>query len=220
MNIFRLTGDMMHLLSILVLLLKMYTSKSCRGVSLKTQFLYLLVFCTRYLDLFYNFLSLYNTVMKILFIASSAFIVYLMRAKRPYCETYDKKSDSYFVGYLIAPCLILAVFVNEYFSFTEIAWAFSVYLETVAIIPQLIVVHNYAKESGGFVENLTSHYVFLLGGYRTMYVVNWLYRVFTETGYRDWIVWISGIIQTLIYIDFFYYYLKAQTSGKSMSLPI
>lgn len=220
MNIFRLCGDMMHLFSIVVLLLKMYANGSCRGISIKTQLLYLIVFCCRYLDLFYNFLSLYNSVMKVLFIGTSAFIVYLMKYKTPYCDTYDKKSDSFFLSYLLVPCLILAVFVNEYFSFTEIMWAFSVYLEAVAIIPQLIVVHHYAKESGGFVENLTSHYVFLLGGYRTMYLVNWIYRFFTEVGYRDWIVWVAGVVQTAIYCDFFYYYVKAQTTGKTMSLPI
>jgi hypothetical protein len=31
MNIFRLAGDMMHLLSIVVLLLKITATKSCRG---------------------------------------------------------------------------------------------------------------------------------------------------------------------------------------------
>ena len=64
-------------------------------------------------------------------------------------------------------------------------WAFSVYHEAVAIIPQLVVVHNYAKESGGFVENLTSHYVFLLGGYRAMYLVNWIFRIMTEVSMRN-----------------------------------
>ena len=95
MNVFRLAGDMMHLMSILVILLKIRATKSCRGeggscavarecavaalvaalvggtrrhptplppapagISLKTQELYLLVFVTRYLDLFYSYISL------------------------------------------------------------------------------------------------------------------------------------------------------------------
>lgn len=58
MNLFRLAGDMTHLASCLVLLLKIVTTKSCRGVSLKTQELYLAVFCARYLDLFTSFISL------------------------------------------------------------------------------------------------------------------------------------------------------------------
>jgi hypothetical protein len=37
MNIFRLIGDMCHLFSFLVLLLKINVSKSVKGVSLKTE---------------------------------------------------------------------------------------------------------------------------------------------------------------------------------------
>ena len=48
MNIFRLSGDMLHLASILILLLKIRVSKSCAGVSLKTQELYFIVFVCRY----------------------------------------------------------------------------------------------------------------------------------------------------------------------------
>lgn len=43
----------------LVLLLKIQATKSCAGVSLKTQELYAIVFLTRYLDLFTNYVSLY-----------------------------------------------------------------------------------------------------------------------------------------------------------------
>ena len=59
------------------------------GLSCKTQEMYLIVFCVRYLDLFMYFISLYNTFMKIFFIASTAFIIYLMRYKKPYCSVSD-----------------------------------------------------------------------------------------------------------------------------------
>lgn len=51
------------------------------GVSLKTQELFLIVFCCRYLDLFFRFISLYNSVMKILYIAATAAIVHMIRCK-------------------------------------------------------------------------------------------------------------------------------------------
>jgi len=210
----------MHLASIIILLLKMYAMKNCRGVSFKTQLLYLMVFLTRYLDIFFNFYSLYNTVMKVIFIGSSALICFLMKVKQPYAGTYDAKSDSFFLPYLLVPVAILSLVWNLEFTVIEVLWAFSIYLEAVAIIPQLVVVHSFAKESGGFVENLTSHYVFALGGYRAMYLINWIFRFMTEPGYRDWIVWISGMVQTGIYCDFFYYYIMAQSQGKTMSLPI
>lgn len=55
------------------------------GLSCKTQEIYLLVFCVRYIDLFMYFISVYNTCMKIFFISSTAYIIYLMRYKKPYC---------------------------------------------------------------------------------------------------------------------------------------
>ncbi|CAK9141436.1 unnamed protein product [Ilex paraguariensis] len=59
MNIFRLAGDMTHLASVLVLLLKIHTIKSCSGISFKTEELYATVFATHYLDIFTDYISLY-----------------------------------------------------------------------------------------------------------------------------------------------------------------
>lgn len=220
MNIFSFAGDLLHLLSILILLLKILTQKSCKGISLKTQFLYALVFVCRYTDLFTTYFSLYNSLMKIIFISSSSMIVYLMKFRQPIAATYDPQADNFFLPYLLVPCALLALLVNDYFSVQEILWTFSIYLEAVAIVPQLVVIHSMAKQQNGFVESLTSDYVFTLGGYRALYLVNWLYRVTTESHYRNWIVWISGLVQTAIYCDFFYYYAKARMTGQKMSLPI
>ncbi len=41
-----------------------------------------------------------------------------------------------------------------------------------------------------------------------MYLINWIYRYMTEEGYWMPIVWVAGMIQTIIYCDFFYYYVK------------
>ena len=44
MNIFRLIGDLTHLMSIIVLLLKIHTIKSCAGTLLATPSLFVLTF--------------------------------------------------------------------------------------------------------------------------------------------------------------------------------
>lgn len=51
------------------------------GISFKTQALYVTVFVARYLDLVFRWVSLYNFFMKVFFIASSVYILYLMRYK-------------------------------------------------------------------------------------------------------------------------------------------
>ncbi len=86
--------------------------------------------------------------------------------------------------------------------FLQLFWVFSIYLEALAIVPQLIILQRYRE-----VENLTAHYVFLLGIYRALYIVNWVYRSYTEVFYRhNWVVYVCGFVQTCLYIDFFYYY--------------
>jgi len=56
-------------------------------------------------------------------------------------------------------------------------------------------------------------------GYRGFYIINWIYRFLTERHYRQWLVWVSGVVQTLIYADFFYFYLQAWKSNKRLQLP-
>mmetsp|Transcript_37514 Transcript_37514/g.60061 ORF Transcript_37514/g.60061 Transcript_37514/m.60061 type:complete len:221 (+) Transcript_37514:41-703(+) len=220
MNIFRLAADMIHLISIFILLIKVAGAQNCRGISLKTQALYCVVFTCRYLDLFWNFWSLYNWVMKLIFIGSSYTIVYYMKYQKPTCKTYDASHDHFKVWILVIPCLILALFFNVSFTPFEILWAFSIYLESVSILPQLIMVQKYARDNQGTVQNITSHYVFCLGAYRALYLINWIYRYLSEPSYYDPIAWVSGVVQTLLYIDFFYYYVKAATLGKVMELPV
>jgi ER lumen protein retaining receptor len=73
----------------------------------------------------------------------------------------------------------------------------------------------------GEIENLAGDYMFCLGSYRALYILNWIYRLATEEHYSQWIVWISGIVQTLLYADFFYYYFKSRYYGKTtITLPI
>ncbi|KAJ4869225.1 ER lumen protein retaining receptor protein [Raphanus sativus] len=61
-------------------------------------------------------------------------------------------------------------------------WAFSIYLEAVAILPQLVLLQR-----SGNVDNLTGQYVLFLGAYRGLYIVNWIYRYFTEDHFTTWI---------------------------------
>ena len=67
------------------------------------------------------------------------------------------------------PCAVLALIVNESWgafgsrhhatptwahAAFEVAWAFSIYLEAIAIVPQLILLQRHRS-----VENITSWYV-------------------------------------------------------------
>ncbi|KAE8348122.1 ER lumen protein retaining receptor-domain-containing protein [Aspergillus coremiiformis] len=213
MNIFRLLADFSHLASIFILLHKMKSSSSCSGLSFKSQALYLMVFVTRYLDLFWAFSeSLYNTTFKILFIASSAYIIYLML--NDYKPTHDPNIDTFQVQYLLGFSALLAFLFPHDYSISEIFWTFSIWLESVAILPQLFMLQRT-----GEADTITTHYLFALGLYRALYIPNWIYRYLAESYFQPVPV-IAGIVQTLLYSDFFYIYYNKIMKGKKFSLPV
>ncbi|ORZ38092.1 putative HDEL sequence binding protein [Catenaria anguillulae PL171] len=212
MNIFRLVADLMHLASFFILLLKMNKTRSAAGISFKSQLLYLIVFVMRYLDLFTHFVSLYNTVMKITFIGATAYILKVM--KTTYRATWDPELDSFPFHYLLAGAGAVTLFIHSKFTFMELTWSYSIWLEAVAIMPQL---HQLTKT--GSAETITTHYLFALGAYRGLYIVNWIYRYATE-GFWEWIPFIAGSIQTVLYADFFYIYVTKVLRGKKFELPL
>jgi len=202
---------MSHLASMFILFHKIQTTRSCRGLSFKTQALYVTVFVARYLDLFFHYVSLYNSLMKIFFIGSSCYILYLMKYRfRP---THDPSIDTFKVEYLIAPCFILGLIFNYEHTVREVLWSFSIFLESVAILPQLFML----QRTGG-AETITTHYLAALGAYRALYIPNWIYRYATE-GVVDPISVTAGIVQTGLYLDFFYVYFTKVLQGQKFELP-
>lgn len=145
--------------------------------------------------------------MKIIFIASSYATVYLIYHK--FRTTYGRSQDTFRIEYILGAVAFLALLIHErrdnaYFVL-ELLWTFSIYLEAVAILPQLFMITRT-----GEAETITSHYLFCLGLYRGLYILNWIYRYYTE-GFHEWIAIVAGVIQTILYCDFFYLYI---TKGK------
>lgn len=211
MNIFRLVGDLSHLLAIIILLLKIWKTRSCSGISGKSQILFALTYTARYLDLVTNYVSMYNTVMKVFFIVASYATIYLMYVK--FKATNDSNHDSFRIEFILLPVTLLALIINHEFSFMEVTWTWSIYLEAVAILPQLFMVSKT-----GEAETITSHYLFALGAYRGLYLLNWIYR-YVDESYYDLIAIFAGIVQTVLYCDFFYLYVTKVLKGKKLQLP-
>ena len=94
------------------------------------------------------------------------------------------------------PCSVLALLINHEFSVMEILWTFSIYLESVALIPQLVFIYRAGKA-----EVTISVYLFVLGFYRGFYILNWVYRYNYEDRYKpDPIVIWAGCVQTVLYL--------------------
>ena len=87
-------------------------------------------------------------------------------------------------------------------------------MEAVAILPQLFMVSKT-----GEAESITSHYLFALGVYRALYILNWIYRYYGE-GFYDLIAIIAGIVQTILYCDFFYLYITRGLLNKEKKFSV
>ncbi|KAF0306910.1 Mast cell tryptase [Amphibalanus amphitrite] len=137
------------------------------GISCVAQVLYLVTFITRYLDLPFVFFSYYNTAMKHYFIFATACTVFLMLVAR---DTYDSNHDSKWMFLLLVPPAVLSQFVNYEYSVIEVGFAFSQFLEAVAMLPQFVMVCKM-----GQAEVTVVCYLRMLASYRLLYIFNWIY---------------------------------------------
>jgi len=212
-NLFRLAGDFLHLGAFGFLLYHLHSTKSCEGISFRTQAMYLTVFFCRYIDIFWNFISLYNSVMKVLFIGTTGYILFMMHTELKSKQTPETESNKALM-IIIPGCAVLAIVLNDHTSqctghpfdcLVSFLWAFSIYLEAVAIIPQLMLLKRKK-----IVKNLTGNYIFCLGAYRALYLVNWFYRYFVDpiSAPEFFIKVMAGIVQTAIFFNFFVIYIQ------------
>lgn len=225
-----------------VLLYKMHTGKSAKGVSLKTLQLYAVVFFCRlasivrhqgYLpfdktgDWFYH-------VVEAAALAFTGACIYYVTKK--HASTYDEKFDAfgnlhipsrYGAAYILFPCIVLAVLIhpglnNSFLSDT--AWTLSMYLECVAMLPQLYMMMIKVKEEGGAVEWLLSHFVAALGFSRVSEIIFWISSHKELAGsssspYVGILVLLTQVAHLIIMADFFFYYIRALRKGGPMELP-
>lgn len=182
--------------------------------------MYLIVFLTRYLDLFTTFYSLYNSMMKVTYILCTASIIFIIR----YSDSPSSSSSSTTTTtniedsfqhwlYLLLPSIFIALIIRvvsgDYFDdWTEYLWTFSIVLESVAMVPQLVMFKSSRSIKGNRNKDAKEEIlypIFLLGIYRALYIGNWIYRAHTERHYRHhYLVYICGIIQVFLYSQFFH----------------
>ncbi|EMC99523.1 hypothetical protein BAUCODRAFT_144935 [Baudoinia panamericana UAMH 10762] len=214
MNIFRILADVSHTASKCILIWAIHRNQSAEGVSLLTQLLYILVFVNRYWDLFWTppGWSVWNFILKIFYIASSAYIVFLMM--RVYPRTREKEYGWKLAIWSLAGSAISAPFVTLIFkgwwrtTFFETLYTFSLELESVCVLPQLLLLRQTSVPTV-----LDSFYLVTLGSYRAFYLLNWLVRGFSRDPVNravDPIAIIFGLVQTALYVDFAWVYYGRQ----------
>merc|ERR1712071_207111 len=232
-------GAMSRMFGFGILIVKMFTSKRASGVSAKTLQLYCIVFVRRlssiirhegYLPYDKSGDWLYHVVefLSLLF-SSAALWACLSKYKQTYQADLDKFGElnvpkGYGALWLGVPVLIVSCIFppslnNDWFS--DVAWTYSMYLESVALIPQL---YMFQKQKNGVVELLTAHFVAALGFGRMLELAFWIYsyhELADHSGSRlpGYLAVFSQAVQLLLMIDFFWYYFKAVKNATPLVLP-
>ncbi|CZT39832.1 related to endoplasmic reticulum retention receptor [Rhynchosporium secalis] len=209
MNIFRILGDVSHTLSKCILIFAIHRNQSTEGVSLITQALYCCVFISRYLDIF-QFNTAWNTILKIFYILSSLYILFLML--RVYARTREREKAwklgaACLAGSAIGAPLMMMMFKKSgYWGFQEFMWTFSIILESTCVLPQLLLLRQTTVPTV-----IDSYYLLTLGSYRAFYILNWIWRELdTNDRKPDPVSIIFGIVQTAFYVDFAWVYYSRQ----------
>jgi ER lumen protein retaining receptor len=170
------------------------------------------------LDLFTGFASPYNTCMKVFYLVSTAYIICAVRFGSSVKRTYKKGQDTFLHWeFAVIPSAILALITHVLdtgiIDIVELLWQFSIYLEVMAIVPQAIVSLRYSEA-----EHFAGFFMFFMGNYRALYIVNWIYRAHTERAYRHhYAVYTCGVAETLVYVVFFYFFCKRKWQTETIA---
>eukprot|EP01041_Mallomonas_annulata_P008184 gene8184-16827_t len=225
-----------------VLNFKMWSGMSGKGVSLKTLQLYAIVFIVRLLSIMRHqgYLPFDKTgdwfyhAVEWLSLAAVCLAIFGMLSPLKY--SYDAKYDLFgnlhipdYLGalYLLIPCALIAALFHPALNhewLSDTCWTMSMYLESVAMLPQLYMFQKQAVVEGGTVEALLGHTVFALGFSRFFEIVFWCasFRELTDhLGNRTsgYLVLFAQIAHVAIMGDFFFYYGKSVSQGVPMELP-
>ena len=226
-------SSLTQMFAFIIVVIKVYTFQNSSGLSINTLICYAVLLSARLFTnlLFSGYLPSDNSgdwfyqLTEIISLLCVLLLIYLTLIV--YTETSDYTNDKVPFYYLAIPTFILACIVHTSlngFLPTDITWCFSMYLEAVAIFPQiqLFVVKK------GQIETYTSHYVALCGLSRLLSLIFW-WDTYPELNTQDgnsislfcnycgYFIIASQVIQLLIMIDYYYLYFKSLFKGEAMN---
>lgn len=232
-------GSLLTLFSFALLVAKVVQHKAFNSVSIKSLHIYALLYACRlcsilvyegYLpfdksgDWFYQTCEVIALVM----VAGLIFVFHGPFSSQQ--KSSNAKNDAFFEfklpasvshAWIVAPCLVLAVILHPNLNgnwFTDTAWTFALYLEALAMLPQMALFQNQRKNSELTVDGYTQNFVF---GMAIARVLNFLFWVssyhelndkYAETFHRKYpgvMVVLSQVVSLLVMCEYIYMYLAA-----------
>lgn len=143
-------------------------------------------------------------------VAMHAYIIFLCYQ---YKDTIYKGIKEKFLKYpvLIAVCFVLSLVLHpgskgDFFFTLQMLVSFTIFLEAVALLPQLQHLRQNKDPEG-----LTSAYLYCLGGSRAVRFFFWVAMISNNDTF--WYLILADLIHTVLLVAFFYVYRKTLRSG-------
>ena len=186
-------GSMSSAFAFVMLFWKMLTQNNAAGVSAKSLQMYSLVFLFRFLSIYWHegYLPFDKSgdwiypAMEFLSLTMCGTALFLIFTKysdsyKPALDTFgamDPVPPQFGTVFLVVPALLIALLVHPSLNnvwWSDVCWTFALYLEAVAILPQLYMFQKGDGSSGTQkrVESFVSHFVFSLGFSRLLNLVS------------------------------------------------
>ena len=228
---FLVLSSLIQLLSFCLIFLKIEDFQNVSGLSGNSLIIYAIVFSTRFISTVFESGYIPDDTASLWIYELSTFfsfiiLVYILACIYEfYSETADIQVDNKLPFYYFGiPCFIIALIFKADFNddlLTDFLWAFSMYYETFAIIPQIVLFAN----KKGQIEKFTSHYIALCGLSRLFSLIFW-WGTFSElntvedyfTGYFvKYFILGAQILQLILMGDYYYLYFKSLWKGKQIN---
>lgn len=194
-NVYRYAADYLHFGGMILGIVTVASSKSVACFSRKTQVLFQVVYITRYLDVFTESQVMYLIFFKVVFNLITAG---MLASFALFHHTYDVGSDSCNIVAVLAPTAVAAFLASSGSGLQEELWTWSEFLEPFALVPQYIMCYRTKS-----IRPVTILYVLAVGGYRVLYVCNWIYKRFKwHSAYHDYTSWLGGGVECILFADF------------------
>lgn len=221
-------SSLVSMFSFIMVIVKIESARSVRGVSLKMMECYILVFLGRLCAIvpFEGYLPfdksgdwLYQ-VCEFGGLCLASVIVYCCRGR--YQSHYNPGTDTLNHLWLIVPALAVSLIFHpnlNNFMPSDIAWAFALYLESVCVLPQLF---QFMKE--GQAQEHTSHFLAAQALAKMLSFIFWASSFselsnpnhYIKSFVGNWVVAMQ-LVQLLVMGDFIYHYIRCLSQGIPVS---
>jgi len=223
-------GAAVQCLGFCLLRLKIRQQRGAMGISSRTLQMFAVMYvCRLYSTLQYNgYLPVDRTgdwVYQACEVAALAVCISVLAAVHSQHErSYEKENDTCAMWPFVAACFVLSFLVHPSLNnrrIPDMAWTAALYLESVAMVPQLYMM----SKKGGEVESLASHYIACVFVSRLLMMSFWInsYPELKPKG-ADFNLPGFGVmgaqaLQVVLFGDFMWYYVKGIRTSSKMVLP-